>query len=214
MFTGLVEACGRVERIEQESAGVRLVIDVAGTPLAQTGPHDGREIGASIAINGCCLTVVAADGPLLEFQAGSETLSKTNLGRLRAGDPVNLERSLPVGARLGGHFVQGHVDGVGTVRSIRSEPAADGQEWVFMAFTVPDALAGLMVPKGSVAVDGISLTLVDVGTDSFSVALIPHTLEVTTLGRRPVGDAVNIETDILGKYVQKLLESGGRRAES
>jgi riboflavin synthase len=137
------------------------------------------------------------------FQAGTETLSKTNLGRLRTGDAVNLERSLPVSGRLGGHFVQGHVDGIGHVDVVDR----DG-EWVTMWFRVPEALATLMVSKGSVAVDGISLTVVNVERDRFSVALIPHTLSVTTLGIRRAGDPVNIETDILGKYVQKLL--GGR----
>ena len=127
-------------------------------------------------------------------------MSKTNLGRLRENDAVNLERSLPVTGRLGGHFVQGHVDGVGTVERIKT----DG-EWTTMEFRVPAALSALTVPKGSVAVDGVSLTLVHVEADCFRIALIPHTLSVTTLGRRAVGDVVNIETDILGKYVAKFL---------
>lgn len=158
-------------------------------------------MGDSIAINGCCLTVVDLSDGQWGFQAGTETLSKTNLGRLRAGDPVNLERSLPVDGRIGGHFVQGHVDGVGHVERIEKEG-----EWVKMWFQVPEFLARLMVPKGSVAVDGVSLTVVDAEPERFSIALIPHTLEVTTLGVRNVGDTVNIETDILGKYVQKLLQ--------
>jgi riboflavin synthase len=116
-----------------------------------------------------------------------------------------LERSLPVNGRFGGHIVQGHVDGVGTVADIRSEPAADGAEWIFMTFQVAAGLARLMVSKGSVAVDGVSLTVVDAEADRFRVALIPHTLQATTLGRRQVGDLVNVETDILGKYVAKLL---------
>lgn len=209
MFTGLVEGCGRVQRIQNESAGIRLGIEMAGTPLADacTDPDhpDGTDLGASIALNGCCLTVVAREGTVLEFQAGSETLSKTNLGRFAVGDRVNVERSLAVGGRLGGHFVQGHVDGQGIVKAIETEPGSDGQEWVFMTFEIPSELARLMVSKGSVAVDGVSLTVVDPTADSFRVALIPHTLDATTLGTRAVGDPVNIEADMLGKYVAKLL---------
>jgi riboflavin synthase len=160
----------------------------------------GLGLGDSVSINGCCLTVVAQDGSIAAFQAGTETLSKTNLGRLAEGSPVNLERSLPVDGRLGGHFVQGHVDGVGQVALIDR----DG-DWITMWFQVPETLAKYLVAKGSVAVDGISLTVVDVESDRFSVALIPHTLEVTTLGIRNVDDPVNIETDILGKYVERLL---------
>lgn len=134
------------------------------------------------------------------FQAGEETLSKTNLGQLQLGDAVNLERSLPANGRLGGHFVLGHVDGVGTVDSIDQSG-----DWVTMWFRVPASLGELMVSKGSVAVDGVSLTLVNVEPNRFSVALIPHTLAVTTLGQRQVGDAVNLETDVLGKYVKKFV---------
>jgi riboflavin synthase len=200
MFTGLVEGLGTVRSMVPEVAGIRL--EIAPPELSSLGPQGICQIGDSIAINGCCLTVIALENGLWAFQAGEETLSKTNLGRLQSGDVVNLERSLPVTARLGGHFVQGHVDGVGTVDSI----GRDG-DWVTMWFRVPAALALQMVPKGSVAVDGVSLTLVNVENDRFSIALIPHTLEVTTLGRRAVGDPVNLETDILGKYVQKLLGS-------
>ena len=207
MFTGLVEDCGRVAEIKPQTAGILLVIDVGGT-LLETGPRDSApfptQIGDSIAINGCCLTVIEMDGSRWAFQAGTETLSKTSLGKLSAGDPVNLERSLLVGARLGGHIVQGHVDGTGRVAEISREGSAE-EPWVRMVFEVPETLTRQMVPKGSVAVDGVSLTLVDVEKTTFSVALIPHTLEVTTLGKKQPGDAVNIETDILGKYVQKLL---------
>jgi len=201
VFTGLVEGMGTVTAVTPEPAGIRLDIAPPATMLA--GPdHDRCRLGDSVAISGCCLTVIAFDNGVWSFQAGTETLSKTNLGGLRLGDAVNLERSLPVTARLGGHFVQGHVDGVGTVDGIAREG-----DWVTMTFRVPESLAALMVPKGSVAVDGVSLTLVTVERDRFSIALIPHTLEVTTLGRRQIGDAVNIETDILGKYVQKFLSS-------
>jgi riboflavin synthase len=197
MFTGLVEGTGTVSRLVPEPAGLRLTI---APPEDLTSECDRRGIGDSVAINGCCLTVIEIDESGWTFQAGKETLSKTNLGLLHLGDAVNLERSLPVSGRLGGHFVQGHVDGVGTVDRIEQEG-----EWTTMWFRVPSDLAALMVPKGSIAVDGVSLTLVNVENDRFSVALIPHTLSVTTLGRRRVGDAVNIETDILGKYVRKFL---------
>ena len=195
MFTGLVEGQGTIRGLTPEGDAIRLDVEL---PATMTG---GLGIGDSVAINGCCLTVIEIDGPVAAFQAGTETLSKTNLDKLKVGHPANLERSLPVDGRLGGHFVQGHVDGVGEVVSIDR----DG-EWVTMWFRVPTSLARLLVPKGSVAVDGISLTVVNVEEDRFSVALIPHTLEVTTLGIRNVGDPVNIETDILGKYVERLLE--------
>jgi len=202
MFTGLVEGRGVVTNIRSDGAAIDIEIEVPDEMTGDAPPTTPCRIGDSVSINGCCLTVVATQSSRWSFQAGEETLSKTNLGQLEAGRPVNLERSLPVGARLGGHFVQGHVDGVGKVESIER----DG-EWITMWFRVPDHLARLLVPKGSVAVDGISLTVVEAEQARFSVALIPHTLEVTTLGVRQVGDDVNIETDILGKYVQKLLET-------
>jgi riboflavin synthase len=197
VFTGLVEGMGTVAAMTPEPAGLRLDIT---PPAAMLSGFDLGRLGDSVAINGCCLTVIAIQSDFWSFQAGTETLSKTNLSRLRVHDPVNLERSLSVTARLGGHFVQGHIDGVGTVDAIDRDA-----DWVTMAFRVPESLVDLMVPKGSVAVDGVSLTLVTVDRDRFTIALIPHTLEVTTLGRRQVGDAVNIETDILGKYVRKFL---------
>ena len=195
MFTGLVEACGTVVETSVEGSGRRIVID-APPPLR----NDECRLGDSICLNGCCLTVVAIDGAHWVFQAGAETLSKTNLGTLTAGSPVNMERSLAANGRLGGHIVQGHVDGVGTVSRVDE----DG-EWTTMEFTVPVELAEMMVPKGSVTVDGVSLTVVSVTRARFTVALIPHTLAVTTLGRRRPGDAVNIEVDILGKYVRRFL---------
>ena len=199
MFTGLIEGLGRVAALQAETAGLRLVI-APPAPMLGGEEADRCRLGDSVAINGCCLTVIEIKHDCWSFQAGTETLSKTNLGRLNVGDAVNLERSLPVNGRLGGHFVQGHVDGVGQVDAIDREG-----EWVSMWFRVHETLAQLMVPKGSVAVDGISLTVVHVERDRFSVALIPHTLGVTTLGVRAAGDPVNIETDILGKYVQKFL---------
>jgi riboflavin synthase len=159
-------------------------------------------VGESIAVSGCCLTVVHTGDGDWTFQAGPETLAKTTLGTLRVGDVVNLERSLTADARLGGHFVQGHVDGTGRVERI--DPDA---EWVTMWFAVGRELTRLMVPKGSIAVDGVSLTLVACEPERFSVALIPHTLAVTTLGLRQRGEPVNIETDILGKYIMKFCEA-------
>ncbi len=195
MFSGIVEALGTVAEIKQEPPGCRLIIREPKI-AAETAVAD------SISVNGCCLTVVEVAGDTFAFQAGPETLARTNLGKLAAGSPVNLERALAVGGRLGGHFVSGHIDGVGEV--IRRD---DHGDWSFFWFSVSKALARQMAPKGSIAVDGVSLTIVDSEPDRFSVALIPYTLAVTTLGSRQVGDQVNLETDILAKYVQRLFES-------
>ncbi len=200
MFTGLVEGRGVLRDLQAEEHGVRLCIQPPADMLDSAQAQRPTAIGDSVAINGCCLTLVAMEADRWEFQAGTETLSRTNLGQLQPGDPLNLERAISVQDRLGGHFVQGHVDGLGLVELIELEG-----EWVKMWFKVPPELARLMVSKGSITVDGISLTLVDVEDDRFSVALIPHTLDQTTLSSRQVGDAVNIETDILGKYIEKLL---------
>ena len=197
MFTGLVEGQGTVRQIASLPVGLRLSI----APDADCFTASELAIGDSVSICGCCLTVVSIDGEVLDFEAGDETLSKTNLGRFKVGSRVNLERSLAANARLGGHFVQGHVDGVATV----SEIVRNG-DWIDMWFTPTPEQLRLLVPKGSVAIDGISLTVVNVTADRFSVALIPHTLQVTTLGSVAVGDVVNIENDILGKYVDQLLE--------
>ena len=194
MFTGLVEARGSVVELIDEPPARRLEVEVGSEWVVDSA------IGDSVAINGCCLTVVSIGASTLSFEAGAETLARTNLGDLSGGDPVNLERPLAAGGRLGGHFVQGHIDGTAEVMEVTS----DG-DWVTMWFQVPGSLAMGLVPKGSVAVDGVSLTVVEVVSDRFSVALIPHTLEVTTLGIRQAGSRVNIETDILAKYVQKLV---------
>lgn len=195
MFSGIVEALGTVAEIKQEPPGCRLIIREPKIS-AETAVAD------SISVNGCCLTVVEVSGDTFAFQAGPETLTRTNLGKLAAGSPVNLERALAVGGRLGGHFVSGHIDGVGEV--LRRD---DHGDWSFFWFSVPKAIARQMAPKGSIAVDGVSLTIVDSEPDRFSVALIPYTLAVTTLGSRQAGDQVNLETDILAKYVQRLFES-------
>ncbi|MEM7785147.1 MAG: riboflavin synthase [Planctomycetota bacterium] len=194
MFTGLIEEKGSVEKLVTIDDTVDITIQ---TELVA----EGAKIGDSIAINGCCLTVVKTESDLLTFQAGTETLDRTNLGQLQVNSPVNLERALQVGDRLGGHYVSGHVDGLATV----DERNNDGQ-WAEFWFRLSSDLTKQMASKGSVAVDGISLTLVNVERERFSVALIPHTLDVTTLGNRAVGDTVNIETDLLAKYVQQQME--------
>ncbi|HVK14178.1 MAG TPA: riboflavin synthase [Gemmataceae bacterium] len=192
MFTGLVESLGTIVQASDTGAGRRLTVrDAIGPGLA---------VGESVAVNGACLTVVAVDGDAFDFEVGPETLLKTNLGRLVGGDRVNLERSLKVGDRLGGHFVQGHVDAVGSID--RRDRNGD---WEDVWFKCPAELTRLMVPKGSIAVDGISLTLVNVESERFSVMLIPHTQAVTTLGFKRPGDPVNLEADMLAKHVAKLL---------
>ncbi len=195
MFTGLVEATGEITSLEPQGPGVQLTIDAG--QLAE-----GVQIGDSIANNGCCLTVIALDGSLLTFEAGPETLAKTSLGRKEVGDSINLERSLQVGDRLGGHLVTGHIDAVGSL-----DQRIDDQQWSTLWFRVPGQLTRQMAPKGSITVEGVSLTLVDVETERFSVALIPHTLEVTTLGGLQVGDEVNLETDLLAKYVEQQMSA-------
>jgi riboflavin synthase len=205
MFTGLVEALGTVRNVFDDGAG--------GNVLVIDEPALAPQLvaGESVAVNGACLTVVGRDAESalepaaparesIRFQVGPETLLKTNLGALQIGSRVNLERSLRVGDRLGGHFVQGHVDGVGQI----AERIIQG-EWETVRFLCPAALTVLMVPKGSIAVDGVSLTLVEAGSDFFTVMLIPHTQANTTLGFKKVGDAVNLEADMLVKHVQKLL---------
>lgn len=191
MFTGLVEAMGHVTACEVEGPGRRLAVECEQVAT-------DAQIGDSIAVNGCCLTVIHKQDGTLSFQAGEETLLKTNLGELKTGSGVNLERSLRIGDRLGGHFVTGHVDGIGQL-----DARIDDGEWSTCWFRLPEELAPCLVPKGCVAVDGVSLTVVNVEEARFSVALIPHTLEHTTLGARHSGDPVNLETDLLAKYVQR-----------
>ena len=194
MFTGLVETLGTIDEIVADGVGRRLTVAVPAFAGELT-------LGESVAVNGACLTVIAADAATCIFQLSPETLERTNLGELRRGDRVNLERALRLSDRLGGHVVQGHVDGVGHI----AERLHAG-EWVKVWFTCAANLAEQMVSKGSVTVDGVSLTVVEVGEDRFSVALIPHTLEQTTLGFKEPGAAVNLETDLLGKYVAKYLQ--------
>jgi len=195
MFSGIVEARGTVAEIRPEPPGCLLVVREPAI-AARTKRAD------SISVNGCCLTVIAADSQTMSFQAGPETLARTNLGQLEPGSLVNLERALAVGDRLGGHFVSGHVDAVGTLES-----RDDRGDWSFFWFRIDRRLSRQMASKGSIAVDGVSLTIVDSQPERFSVALIPYTLAVTTLGPLQVGGKVNLETDILAKYVERLVES-------
>jgi riboflavin synthase len=193
MFTGLVEFMATVLAVEERPPGRRLRLQLPG--LAEEAA-----LGESIAVNGCCLTVIEIAAETVAFDAGPETLARTNLGRLRAGSFVNIERSLKLGDRLGGHLVTGHIDAVGTL-----DERIDQADWSTCWFRVPAELTRQMASKGSIAVDGVSLTLVDVEGKRFSVALIPHTLAITTLGRLRVGDEVNLETDLLAKYVAAQL---------
>ncbi len=198
MFTGIVEEVGVVTRAEGRGATRRLEIRARAT-------LEGGAVGASLAVNGACLTVVARDGDRLAFDLGPETLARTTLGALGPGDRVNLERPLRLGAALGGHLVLGHVDGVGTVAEVTR---VESTRRVSIALGDP-ALAPLLVEKGSVAVDGVSLTVAAVGPAGFEVMLIPHTLEATTLGALRAGQPVNIEADVIGKYVLRSLALRG-----
>lgn len=190
MFTGIIESLGTVRSVTAMAEGAEFTI---------AAPWAGElAIGESVAVNGVCLTVVQREAEAMRFQAGFETLQRTNLGQLRTGDRVNLERALRFGDRLGGHMVTGHVDAVGRILQRMNRG-----EFETIAFTCPAEWTQLMVPKGSIAVDGISLTLVEVLAGGFTVMLIPHTLAVTTLGFKAIGDTVNLETDMLAKYVQK-----------
>ena len=193
MFTGLVQSLGRVLAKEADRhGGCKLLIEDAMAPKLV--------LGESIAVNGACLTVTEFEAKSFAFQVGPETLIKTNLGSLAGGESVNLERALRLGDPLGGHIVTGHIDGVGTI-----EKRIASGEWETIWFRCPTALDDLMVIKGSIAVDGVSLTLVDVEPGRFSVMLIPHTLAHTTLGIKRPGVTVNLEADLLAKHVQKLL---------
>lgn len=197
MFTGIVEELGTVAGIEDQGDAVRLTISAA-TVLSDA------ELGASIAVNGCCLTVATLGENGWTADVMLETLKRTSLHALSVGDQVNLERAVTPSTRLGGHIVQGHVDGVGRV--VSREPS---EHWEVVTISLPEELVRYVVEKGSIAVDGISLTVVSVTDDAFTVSLIPETLARTSLGFRAVGDEVNLETDIIAKHVEKLL--GGVR---
>src|SRR4051812_21748773 len=193
MFTGLIREVAAVSAIDGGADGVRLTVDAPVTA-------QGAALGDSIAIAGVCLTVVSVEGSRLAFDAVPETLDRSSLGRLRPGSRVNVEPALRAGEALGGHYVQGHVDGVGTVRDV--EPEGDGKRiWT----DAPPELLRYIVEKGSIALQGTSLTVAAVDEEGFAVALIPHTLQETTLGGLAAGDRVNLEADVLAKYVEKLL---------
>ena len=193
MFTGLVEETGELLALDRSVAGARLTLRA---PLVCTEAR----LGDSIAVNGCCLTVTANDGAVLAFDLLAETLDRTNLGALAPGAPVNLERALAAHARLGGHFVQGHIDTTARVLSFAKVNADHRLE-----IELPSAFAGYVAFKGSIAIDGISLTVAEVGAESFVVWIIPHTLAMTNLREKHAGDLVNLEFDLLAKYVERLL---------
>jgi riboflavin synthase len=205
MFTGIIEALASVIEIVPEPPGVRIALRMP--QISGDARTTAIKTGDSVALNGCCLTAVAIEGSRLEFQAGEETLGRTNLGRLQDGSTVNVERSLGLGDPMGGHFVTGHIDGPGTLES-----RTDAGQWSTFWFRAPAELLRQMASKGSIAIDGVSLTLVDVEDDRFSVMLIPHTLAMTTLGKLQQGDSVNLETDVLAKYVQRQVaaQTSGR----
>lgn len=194
MFTGIIEDIGRVSGIKRKQKESVFTFEVHKIDIAEV------ELGESIAVNGACLTVTSLGKNTFTVDASRETLSKTNLGKLKSGSRVNLERSLRVGAKLGGHLVNGHVDGVG--RALSKKKHGDSIEF---RFSVPDALAKYIVQKGSVAVDGVSLTVNEVKGSDFTVNIIPYTLEETIFGALKAGDDVNIECDIIGKYVEKFV---------
>lgn len=196
MFTGIIEELGRVRAVTANEGGSRLEVEA-------TLVLEDATIGASIAVNGCCLTVVELGEGWWAADAVTETLHRTSLGALQAGDPVNLERPVRLTDRLGGHVVQGHVDGVGALVARDSLP--DGS--TRMRFEAPHALLRYVVEKGSITVDGVSLTVSALEHDCFEVAVIPHTLVVTTLGPKRAGDPVNVEVDVLAKYVERLLSA-------
>ncbi|GAB3864784.1 riboflavin synthase [Nocardioides maradonensis] len=199
MFTGIVEELGTVAALEDQGDAIRLTID-ATTVLTDAG------LGDSIAVNGCCLTVAERTDGTWTADVMQETLDKTSLRGVQPGDRVNLERAVTPQTRLGGHIVQGHVDGVGEILS-----RTPSEHWEVVEISLPEHLSRYLVDKGSITVDGISLTVVEAKQDSFTISLIPETLARTTLGFRQVGDRVNLEADILAKHVEKLLQSGVNR---
>ncbi len=200
MFSGIVTDLGSVRAIEPAGEGRDLKLIIATTWNTEEIPP-----GASVSCNGCCLTVVEKGVETLGFTASAETLDKTTIGRWRPGTLVNLERALRMGDELGGHLVTGHIDGVGRVAAASAEGGS-----LRLTIRPPPHLMAYLAPKGSVAVDGVSLTVNDVDADAFGVNIIPHTAEVTTLGRLKPGDPVNIEVDLIARYLARLLEARGR----
>lgn len=201
MFTGLIEDVGSIVDIGKRGTSFFLTID-------SHFELDQRDIGASIAVEGICLTVVKVERRRFMVEVSPETLSRTTLRDRTHGDPVNLERALRLSDRLGGHLVSGHIDGIGVIKNIKKEENA-----LIITLSTTADIARYLVVKGSVAVDGISLTINEVRDTEFSVSIIPHTAEVTTLGRRKIGDQLNIETDLIGKYVEKFLRADSQGAD-
>jgi riboflavin synthase len=193
MFTGIVEELGEALTLDIRADAAVLTI---AAPIVAVDARDGE----SISVNGVCLTVIDSDGTSFRADVMAETLHRSTIGALQPGHPVNLERSVPVDGRLGGHIVQGHVDGVGRLTS-----RVRGDGWDTVRFDLPPQLARYVAEKGSIAVDGVSLTVIDVTDTDFSIGLIPTTLARTTLGRRQIGDEVNLEVDVLAKYTERLL---------
>lgn len=204
MFTGLVEEIGQLQARESSRGGARLVISAGQQFLKDV------QIGDSIAVNGVCLTVTGLAAGNFSAEVAPETLRKSNLGALSPGEGLNLERALTLGSRLGGHLVSGHIDAAGSLVQRRPEGKA-----VMMRFKIPAELSRYLVPQGSIAIDGVSLTIFGLNKGEFTVSLIPHSAGQTTLGRKKPGDRVNIEVDLIGKYVEKLLQpySGSEKEE-
>lgn len=196
MFTGIIEGLGTITGIQSSGKG-------SSFSLTADFSLEGTRIGDSIAVNGACLTAVQVGGNQFKVDVAPETLSLTNLGQSKVGERVNLERALSLSGRLDGHLVSGHIDGTGTIKSRQNMGNA-----IIVSFAIPEAIAYYMIRKGSVAVDGISLTINDCRSNSFSVSIIPHTATLTTVGFKKLGETVNIETDMIGKYVERFIKKG------
>ncbi|MFT6218221.1 MAG: riboflavin synthase [Cycloclasticus pugetii] len=194
MFTGIIEALGEIKRVEQQQGDVRLTVATANLDLSDA------QLGDSIAVNGVCLTAIELTKGQFVADVSNETLSATTMGNIKAGAVVNLECALQAQTRLGGHMVSGHVDGVGQVIERKSDARS-----VRFRFSMPKQLARYVAQKGSICIDGISLTVNSVDDSSFSVNIVPHTLEMTTLGQRTIGDSVNLEVDVIARYLERLM---------
>lgn len=201
MFTGIIEGLGTITGIQSSGKG-------SSFSLTADFSLEGTRIGDSIAVNGACLTAVQVGGNQFKVDVAPETLSLTSLGRSKVGERVNLERALSLSGRLDGHLVSGHIDGTGTIKSRQNMGNA-----IIVSFAIPEAIAYYMIRKGSVAVDGISLTINDCQSNSFSVSIIPHTAALTTVGFKKLGETVNIETDMIGKYVERFIKKGSAGPE-
>lgn len=205
MFTGIIEGSGTISGIKPSGQSRRMAIN-ADYEL------DNTKIGDSIAVSGACLTAVSLSGRRFEVDVSSETVAKTTLGKAKIGDRVNLERALRISDRIDGHLVSGHIDGIGTIKSRKTQENA-----IIITFNIPESVAYYIIKKGSVAVDGISLTVNECDHESFQVSIIPHTAKLTTLGFKKISDSVNIETDMIGKYVERFvtqMKSGESKKEA